>query len=69
MSWRQWGALRSGGFGKRLFLGIVIAVSFFFLQRSLINVADVYGYSLPLINALPAVLLLAIGSWYYHRHA
>ena len=63
------GALRSGGFGKRLFLGIVIAVSFFFLQRALINLADVYGYSLPLINALPAVLLLAVGGWYYHRHA
>ncbi|MDZ3822602.1 MAG: LPS export ABC transporter permease LptG [Pseudoxanthomonas sp.] len=62
------GALRSGGFGKRLFLGIVIAVSFYFLQRALINLADVYGYSLPLVNALP-LLLLGLAGWvYYRRH-
>lgn len=59
------GALRSGGFGKRLFLGVVIAVSAYFIQRALINLADVYGYSLPLINAMPVLLLLAAGVWYY----
>ncbi len=59
------GALRSGGFGKRLFLGIVIAVSAYFTQRALINLADVYGYSLPLVNALPVLALVAIGTWYY----
>lgn len=63
------GALRSGGAGKRLFLGIVIAVSAYFLQRALINIAEVYDYSLPLINALPAVVLGVIGWLYYKRHA
>ena len=63
------GALRSGGAGKRLFLGIVIAVSAYFLQRALINVAEVYDYSLPLINALPAILLATIGWLYYRRYA
>lgn len=63
------GALRSGGAGKRLFLGVVIALAFYFLQRALINVADVYGYSLPLVNALPVLLLAIAGWWYYHRHA
>lgn len=63
------GTLRSGGLGKRLFLGIIIAVAFYFIQRALINLADVYGYSLPLINALPVLLLTAIGAFYYRRHA
>jgi lipopolysaccharide export system permease protein len=63
------GALRSGGTGKRLFLGIVIAVSAYFVQRALINLADVYGYSLPLVNALPAAILVIIGGSYYRRHA
>ena len=58
-----------GGAGKRLFLGVVIAVSAYFLQRALINIADVYGYSLPLINALPAAVMVAIGIYYYRRHA
>jgi lipopolysaccharide export system permease protein len=61
------GALRSGGAGKRLFLGIVIAVSAYFLQRALVNLAVVYDYNLPLINALPPLLLAAVG-WLYYKH-
>ncbi len=60
------GMLRSGGFGKRVFIGVIIAVAFHFTQRALINVADVYGYSLPLINFAP-VLLLALAGWLYYR--
>ncbi len=63
------GALRSGGAGKRLFLGVVIAVGFFFTQRALINLAEVYHYSLPVINAVPMLLLVAAGWFYYRRHA
>lgn len=61
------GALRSGGAGKRLFMGIVIAVSAYFAQRALINLAEVYDYNLPLMNALPVVLLAATGWFYYRR--
>lgn len=60
------GTLRSGGFGKRVFIGVVIAVAFHFTQRALINLADVYGYSLPLINFAP-VLLLGLAGWLYYR--
>ena len=60
------GTLRSGGFGKRVFIGVVIAVAFHFTQRALINLADVYGYSLPLVNIAP-VLLLALAGWLYYR--
>lgn len=63
------GALRSGGLGKRLFLGIVIAVSAYFTQRAVVNVADVYGYSLPLINTVLLLLLVVVGIAYYRRHA
>lgn len=63
------GALRSGGLGKRLFLGIVIAVSFYFLQRALVDMANAYDHSLPLVNALPVILLAGAGLWYYRRYA
>ena len=31
------GALRSGGIGKRIFIGMVLAIAWNFLQRSLVN--------------------------------
>lgn len=60
------GALRSGGFGKRLFLGISLGLLFFFLQRLAMNTAEVYAIDMRLANALPA-FLLALGSYLYFR--
>lgn len=61
------GSLRSGGFGKRLFIGMVIGVGFFVLQTLAGNLAQVYHVALPLAFVVPP-LLLASGSWlYFHR--
>lgn len=60
------GTLRSGGFGKRLFLGIVFGVGFFTLQTLTVNMAEVYRYDLRFGNALPP-LLVATFSWLYFR--
>jgi len=62
------GTLRTGGFGKRLFLGIALGLGYFFAQRLALNTAEVYGHDLRLANALPP-LLLALGSWVYFRRA
>ena len=58
--------LRSGGLGKRLFLGIVFGLGYFMLQRLAVNTAEVYNYDLRLANAVPP-LLLATLSWLYFR--
>jgi len=63
------GALRSGGLGKRLFLGMVIAVAWYFGQRALVNLGAVYGVHLALANLVPALVLAAIITMYFRRHA
>lgn len=60
------GPLRSGGFGKRLFLGIVFGLAFFTLQKLAVNMAEVYRFDLRIGNALPP-LAIAVFSWLYFR--
>jgi lipopolysaccharide export system permease protein len=58
------GALRSGGFGKRLFLGVAVAIAYFaVLQPTVINIARVSDLNLPLAYALPPLLLMIFGWW------
>ena len=61
------GSLRSGGFGKRLMVGVVIAVGYHLLVRNLmLNMAEVYGIDMRLASAVPPLLLIAV-SWLYFR--
>jgi lipopolysaccharide export system permease protein len=60
------GTLRSGGFGKRLFLGIVFGIAFFTLQRLAVDMAEVYRFDLRIGNALPP-LAIATFSWLWFR--
>lgn len=63
------GALRSGGLSKRLFLGLVLAIGFFLLQRSVVSVGVVYGVHPALANLAPP-LILVVAAWaYFRRHA
>ena len=60
------GALRSGGLGKRMFIGILLALAWYFMQQAIVNFGTVYGLSPFLANLMPA-LLLAIVAWLYFR--
>lgn len=60
------GTLRSGGFGKRLFIGIVLGVGMFTTQTLAVNLAQVYHMDLWLGYVLPP-LLVAMASWLYFR--
>jgi lipopolysaccharide export system permease protein len=61
------GALRSGGLGKRIFLGVIVAIAWYFLQRAIISTGTVFGAPPFVVNLVPALLLLAIVFWYYRR--
>lgn len=63
------GALRSGGLSKRLFLGIVLALGFYFLQKAIVSVGAVYNLHPALANTLPPLLLIAAAVAYFRRHA
>ena len=63
------GALRSGGLSKRLFLGLVLAIGSFLLQRSVVSVGVVYGVHPALANLAPP-LILVVAAWaWFRRHA
>lgn len=62
------GQLRSGGFGKRLFLGIVFGLGFMLAQMMLNGLAQVYGVPMWLTNMLPPLALSGIAWWQYRRN-
>lgn len=61
------GTLRSGGFGKRLFLGLMVGLGFFVLNRVVVEIAHVYGLDLRLAHLLPPALLAGLAGWYLRR--
>jgi len=60
------GALRSGGLGKRMFVGLLLALGWYFLQQAMVNFGTVYGLPPLLANLLPATIL-ALAAWGYFR--
>lgn len=60
------GALRSGGFGKRLFLGLVFGLGYFLLQRLAVDMAQVFRIDLRLANLIPPAVV-GLGVWTYFR--
>jgi lipopolysaccharide export system permease protein len=63
------GALRTGGLGKRLFLGMTLAISYYFFQSAVVSMGAVYNFDLALSNALPSLLLGLAAIFYFRRHA
>ncbi|MDR6643140.1 MULTISPECIES: LPS export ABC transporter permease LptG [Rhodanobacteraceae] len=61
------GSLRSGGLGKRLFIGIILAIGWYFLQGAMVNFGTVYGMPPLLANLLPTTLLVAGALAYFRR--
>ena len=60
------GSLRSGGMGKRLFLGILFSLGFMLLQMQFVRLAGAFHFDYRLAYALPPVLMLVI-SWSLFR--
>lgn len=63
------GALRSGGLGKRIFIGVVLALVWHFMQQGLTSVGIVYGLPAWLAELLPAMALVLVAILYFRRHA
>jgi len=63
------GALRSGGLGKRIFMGMIIAISWYFVQKAIVSFGTVYGVPPLAANVLPAMLMVFIAFFYFRKHA
>ncbi len=62
------GALRTGGLGKRLFIGIALAITYYFFQSAMVSMGAVYNFNLALANALPSLLLAGGAVAYFRRY-
>jgi len=63
------GALRTGGLGKRLFIGMALAISYYFFQHAVVSMGAVYNFNLAVANLLPSALLAVAALVYFRRNA
>lgn len=63
------GALRSGGYGKRLFLGIVFALGFYMLQMMSSRLAGIYRFDYRIAYTLPPLIMLGVSSFLFKRRS
>jgi lipopolysaccharide export system permease protein len=63
------GSLRSGGLGRRLFIGIVFALGFWLLQNQVVRLAAVYRFDYRLAYAIPPMLMMGISWFLFHKRS
>jgi lipopolysaccharide export system permease protein len=54
------GMMRSTGIGQRIFIGVMVGISFFLLNRMFNNMAVVYGVPPIVATSLPSLLVLGV---------
>ncbi|MCA0395681.1 MAG: LPS export ABC transporter permease LptG [Proteobacteria bacterium] len=60
------GSLRSGGLGRRLFIGVVFGLGFYLLQTQVVKLAAVYKFDYRLAYLVPPTIMLVV-SWVLFR--
>ncbi|MFT3897041.1 MAG: LPS export ABC transporter permease LptG [Thermomonas sp.] len=63
------GSLRSGGLGKRLFIGIIFALCFWLLQSQFVQLAGVYKFDFRLAYLIPPAIMLAVSAALFRRRS
>lgn len=63
------GTLRSGGMGKRLFIGIVFALGFWLLQTQFVKLATVYKFDYRLAYLLPTFIMLGASAYLFKKRS
>lgn len=63
------GTLRSGGMGKRLFIGIVFALGFWLLQTQFVKLAAVYKFDYRVAYLLPTLIMLGASAYLFKKRS
>ena len=63
------GSLRSGGLGKRLFIGIVFALGFWMLQTLFGNLAQAFRFDIRVAYLLPLVVMFGVSAVLFRRRS
>lgn len=58
------GLLRSGGFGQRLLIGVMIGIVLYLVNRTLLNVGEVYHVHPVVVTALPSLIIMLLVMWH-----
>jgi len=54
------GSLRSGGLGKRLFIGVVFALGFWLVQTQFVKMASAFDFDFRLAYLLPTLIMVGV---------
>jgi lipopolysaccharide export system permease protein len=63
------GSLRSGGLGKRLFIGIVFALGFWLLQTQFVKMASAFKFDFRLAYALPTAIMVGVSMLLFKKRS
>lgn len=63
------GTLRSGGLGKRLFIGIVFALGFWLLQTQFVRLAGVFKFDYRVAYLMPTLIMLGVSFWLFRKRS
>lgn len=63
------GSLRSGGLGKRLFLGIVFSLGFWLVQTQFVRLAGVFKFDYRIAYLIPAIAMVGLSVWLFKRRS
>lgn len=63
------GSLRSGGLGKRLFIGIVFALGFWLVQTQFVKMASAFNFDFRLAYALPTVIMVGVSMFLFKKRS
>lgn len=63
------GLLRSGGTGKRLFVGILFALGFYLLQSQFVQLAKVLKFDFRIAYLMPTLLMVAVSAFLFRRRS
>jgi lipopolysaccharide export system permease protein len=56
-------SLRTGGLGRSIFIGVMLAVVFFVLQKLIVSLFDAYGWNMAIAYLLPSALIGGFSLW------
>ena len=63
------GSLRSGGLGKRLFIGIVFSLGFWLVQTQFVRLAGVFKFDYRVAYLIPALVMVGLSVWLFKRRS
>ena len=63
------GSLRSGGLGKRLFMGILFSLGFWLIQTQFVRLAGVFKFDYRIAYLIPAIVMLLLSAVLFKRRA